>query len=697
MMEAAEMSELLEMKEATIAYLDRSGGLERLVRDCEAFRDSQHSEAIYRLCVCVDPLEMLEVDARLGDWLLHRPLEATAIFQSVCFLAIKTLSLIKKIHTKNQVNVVLRLVHLPPLPGYSLDLREFPRWYGPMRPFLVEGLVIAMTRVTKYTQGARFLCTKATCPCSTGFHHIRVHAPGATESATVRSDFTCKLCSSPLREDVKSRVLGDKQLVEVIHASAVDVLGVGPPCPLRYQAVTLFLRDELCNTMKIGRLYRVVGSPAHVHQWPHVTWSIEANSIQPWVPEGCGAVGSGNFQALVAATACSPWRFSAIVSNTFGSPVVPPGLFNTLKLCLLLSLVQTEGGDSHPFRHLDVLALTNDSLIIDRLMTYSLGFASRGIRHQATRDIVASLSEDEHGAGTANIHGGDALLANSGILLLGDLATYRKDKMDALRSALETRTATVFIPGKKYGEDAGQQLSFPIRCNFWALSDVATATRKFPRGDSSVLGSVEKGLVPAHIVEAFSLVIQCHSDRFLHPLTAHTLRRVVPPREPLLAACDQFTAQDYLELVAAARGLRVELSPQAEKMVHGYYAASRRVRSALSVAALRLLVSVAEAHCKLSLRTRVLQEDAVVAVLLCEASLTLKHGKMQHHHPPPNMHGAVCLNAVAGASALVLPPDALFPCALRDAESLHRRDVALQQLQQQLLQFVCSSSLGTEE
>lgn len=43
---------------------------------------------------------------------------------------------------------------------------------------------------------------------SKGFHHIRVHAPGATESATVRSDFTCFLCSSPLKEDVKSRVLG---------------------------------------------------------------------------------------------------------------------------------------------------------------------------------------------------------------------------------------------------------------------------------------------------------------------------------------------------------------------------------------------------------------------------------------------------------------------------------------------------------
>lgn len=41
-----------------------------------------------------------------------------------------------------------------------------------------------------------------------GFHHIRVHAPGATEAATVGHSFICKKCYSPLKEDVKFRVLG---------------------------------------------------------------------------------------------------------------------------------------------------------------------------------------------------------------------------------------------------------------------------------------------------------------------------------------------------------------------------------------------------------------------------------------------------------------------------------------------------------
>lgn len=38
-------------------------------------------------------------------------------------------------------------------------------------------------------------------------------------------------------------------------------------------------------------------------------------------------------------------------------------------------------------------------------------------------------------------------------------------------------------------------------------------------------------------------------------------------------------------------------------------------------------MSLAKAHTKLSLRRKVLEEDAVIAILLLESSLTLKHGK----------------------------------------------------------------------
>ncbi|KAI7792468.1 minichromosome maintenance domain-containing protein 2 isoform X2 [Triplophysa rosa] len=667
------MDNLLSLKEAIIIYLDRSGGLRKLMDDCNAIKGAHQMQAVYRFSFDVNPSEVLELDATLGDCILHDPLKAASLFQSVCFLSIKTLSLIEHIETENQVNVVLKPTHLPPFPNYCLDLSEFPCGYGPMRPFALEGLVIAMTRVTKYTQGARFLCSDEKCPCSRGFHHIRVHVPGATESATIRSDFMCFLCSSPLKEDVKSRVLGDKQLVELIHVSAVDVLGVHDFAFLRYQSVTLFLRDELCDSMRIGHLYRVVGIPAHVHQWPSVTWSVEACSVQPWTPK-CPCVVSKNFQNLLAASACSPWRFTAVVANSFGSPVIPPGLYNTLKLGILLSLVQSEDIPDAP-NHLDVLALTSDTLIIDRLMRSSLPLSSRGILHAPTGELLASLSRDEHGAGTANMHAGSALLATGGICLLGDLTCYKRDKLEVLQSALENRTVSVFIPGKKYGDDMDQQISFPIQCNFWALADAACPSKRTAKCDNAVLGAVEMGSVPLQLAEAFGLVVQCRetsSDPLLLSMAVHTLRQAILPGEPLYPACMQFTTQDYKELLAQARDLKVDMSPTAEKMIHGYYMASRRVRShstqcsSVSVTSIKLLISMAQAHAKLSLRTQVLEEDAVIAVLLCESSVTLKHG----------------------ASTLVFPPDAVFPCALHDLDSLHYRDVTLEKFRKQILDFV---------
>ncbi|XP_074549968.1 minichromosome maintenance domain-containing protein 2 [Halichoeres trimaculatus] len=672
------MSDVLSLKESVLVYLDRSGGLQRLIEDCKRFNDPQQIEAVYRFCIRVNPSDVIEVDAVLGDCVLQHPLKATALFQSVCFLAIKTLSLVEKIHTENQVNVILKLTFLPPFPEYMLDLGRFPRGYGPMRPVSMEGLVIALTRVTKYTQGARFLCMNDDCPCSTGFHHIRVHAPGATESATVRNDFSCMVCSSPLKEDVKFRVLGDKQLVELIHVKALDALSASKQGSFRYQSVTLFLRDELCNSMRIGQLYRVLGIPAHVHQWPSITWSVEANNVQPWEPESFHKVNT-RFQELLKATAGFPWRFPAIVAHCFGLHITPPGLHNTLKLGLLLSLVQTSAGFKETFNNLDLLVVTTDTLILDRLMTYSLGLASRGVRHQASGEMFASLSRDEHGAGTANIHAGSALLATGGVCMLGDLGCYRKDRLDAIQSALESRTVSVFIPGKKYGEDADQQISFPVQCSFWAMTDT---NRQSGKSDCVILGTADLGPIPIQLADAFGLVFQCRDvvgEQALLAQTFHTLQQAVQPGKPLYSSSWEFSTQDYQELIAQAQQIQVEQSPEAEKIIHGYYMASRRVRTQsqgvkMSVASVKLLVSLAEAHCKLCLRTRVLEEDAVIAVLLCENSVTLRHG----------------------ASALVIPPDAAFPCDLADVDGVHRRDKTLDELHQNILRFIYAYAPGAD-
>ncbi|KAM9553638.1 minichromosome maintenance domain-containing protein 2-like isoform 2-T2 [Salvelinus alpinus] len=80
------------------------------------------------------------------------------------------------------------------------------------------------------------------------------------------------------------------------------------------------------------------------------------------------------------------------------------GLYSSLKLGLLLSLVQGRKDNPDSLHYLDLLALTSDTFKLDKLMNYSLGLAGNGVRHPETGEMYASLSRDEHGAGTANIH-----------------------------------------------------------------------------------------------------------------------------------------------------------------------------------------------------------------------------------------------------------------------------------------------------
>ncbi|XP_054972599.1 minichromosome maintenance domain-containing protein 2 isoform X9 [Pan paniscus] len=596
----------LKMKEAALIYLDRSGGLQKFIDDCKYYNDSKQSYAVYRFKILINPSDVVELDAELGNHILHQPLKAAEVFQSVCFIAVKTLSLIGQLQTETQINIVLKLTHLPPLPSYGLDLCEFPLDYTSQRFYVMQGIVIAMTTVTKYTQGARFLCSDEACPLSKGFQYIRVHVPGATESATIRNDFLCNLCASSLQEDRKFRVLGDKQIVEIIATKALRAFqGYSNNQPFRFQSLTIFLRDESVNKMNIGNEYKIIGIPTCV-KTSQTAVCIEANSItfcNSKVPSGI----SDNFRCLLSLTSSSCWKFTAILANIFASQITPPGTYNLLKLCLLMSLVQTTDRNKELEDCLDILIITSDTLLIDR---------------------------NKYGTGAVSIQAGSALLAKGGICFIGDLASHKKDKLEQLQTVLESRSITVYIPGKKFGEDIDQQMTFPVQCSFWSFVDMDSSSRRNAQKINTLIGQMDCSLIPANLVEAFGLLINCNESSPCHPFlptVQHTLNKAINPEGLFYAASRQFTTEDFEKLLAFAKNLNVEFSLEAERMTHGYYLASRRIRtgsvcgSKLSASALKYLVFLSEAHARLNLRNKVLKEDVLIAALLFETSLTLKY------------------------------------------------------------------------
>ncbi|XP_023389048.1 minichromosome maintenance domain-containing protein 2 isoform X3 [Pteropus vampyrus] len=629
----------LKMKEAALIYLDKSGGLQKFIDDCKYYNDLKQSYAVYRFNILINPSDVVELDTELGNHILHQPLEASQVFQSVCFIAVKTLSLMGQLQTENQINIVLKLTHLPPLPSYSLDFCEFPHDYTSQRFYMMQGIVIAMTTVTKYTQGARFLCSDEACPLSKGFQYIRVHVPGATESATIRNDFLCNLCSSSLQEDRKFRVLGDKQIVEIIPAKALHAFqGYSNKQRFRFQSLTIFLR----------------------------------------VPSGI----SDSFRCLLSLTSSSCWKFTAILANIFASQIVPPGTYNLLKLCLLMSLVQTSVRNKELEDSLDILIITSDTLLVDRLLNFSINLVPRGIRHPVSAEIFPTVSRNKYGTGAVSVQAGSALLAKGSICFIGDLASHKKDKLEQLQSVMESRSITVYISGKKFGDDIDQQMTFPVQCSFWSFVDLDSSSRRNTQKTNTLIGQMDCSLIPANLVEAFGLLINCNESSPCHPFLSnvqHTLKKAIDPEGLLYVASKQFTTEDFEKLLAFAKNLNVEFSLEAERMIHGYYLASRRIRtdsicgSKLSSSALKYLVSLSEAHARLNLRTKVIKEDALIAALLFETSLTLKYG----------------------ATVFCVAPNAVFPFELYNEEYLEKRDIYLTQCQQQLLQFIATYGPGT--
>lgn len=55
-----------------------------------------------------------------------------------------------------------------------------------------------------------------------------------------------------------------------------------------------------------------------------------------------------------------------------------------------------------------------------------------------------------------------------------------------------------------------------------------------------------------------------------------------------------------------------------------------------------------------------------------------------------------CLPLCTGASTLVIPPDAVFPCDLGDVDGLHRRDKTLDELHQNILRFIYAYAPGAD-
>lgn len=81
-----------------------------------------------------------------------------------------------------------------------------------------------------------------------------------------------------------------------------------------------------------------------------------------------------------------------------------------------------------------ILKIVDRTTLFPRLLNYSICLVPRGIRHPPSSNIFPTVCKDKHGTGTASIQACSALLAKGGVCFIGELSSYKKDKLELLQS-----------------------------------------------------------------------------------------------------------------------------------------------------------------------------------------------------------------------------------------------------------------------
>ncbi|XP_030836537.1 minichromosome maintenance domain-containing protein 2 isoform X2 [Strongylocentrotus purpuratus] len=596
----------LTLKESALRYLDQTGQLASIKNKCVDIQQSNEKQVqIYSFLILIDIQELCQIDAELTNMVTCKPSDAYTLFQEVCFTASHTLGVIPKSIKPTQIHCNLRLNGLPTLPSYVLRPRDFFASKFASRFYQFVGVVCSMTSPSKYTRCAKYRCPISECFGSDENTYVRLHTAGAKEAQTVRNDFHCFYCGTLLVEDVNGRIIG----------------------------------DDLMPTVFLGGCFNVIGIPTIENRGSRMSLAFEANNIllidQPSIPLIPKTIPQ-RIHTLYADRASSPWSFSSSLAYLFAPDIAPPGTFHKLKLHLLLSLMQSTQSENI----LDVLAVGKDTNVLHRLMMHAASFAKQQISHASSTPIFGHIQKDAQ-TGACVIEAGSVVLAHQGVCLLGCLDTWKKDAKERMRAATDSRSITLTVP---HTVDAGplQIYTMPLESTLWAYS---SPNVRRPKADLFVAQDIDD--ISAKIPEGFSMVVMCDNsdhtwDEFKEASLIHQAligAMNVKQEHPHQAIANE----DFKQFIELARQQPAELTKVAQQLIQGYFVGSRRVRSSgvrgtpFPPAALKTLTSMAAAHAKLCLRKDVNENDATLAIMLYEESITARFGySTLNVHPIPH-------------------------------------------------------------
>ncbi|CAG2202505.1 unnamed protein product [Mytilus edulis] len=267
----------LKMIYMLVEYLETSGNIRLIKQQCARYSQNK-GLLVYTFKLLIDPVLLTEVNAELGNSLLNSPNDVIFLVKEVVFQIVTLLELLPSDVTFPQISVIIRLNQLPSLCQSntiqsSTDLSRLSSIHGFVQ---FTGIVIGMTAPSKYTQSTKYRCPDEECEGHHGNQFIRVHVTGASETQTIRSDFSCTFCWRRLEEEKSCRYLSEKMVIEVVP-DKLD--SCGEPNSYRIQAIPVYLRDDITRGVELGEKYNVIGLIRKDIMGENIMLAIEANNI----------------------------------------------------------------------------------------------------------------------------------------------------------------------------------------------------------------------------------------------------------------------------------------------------------------------------------------------------------------------------------------------------------------------------------
>lgn len=464
----------------------------------------------------------------------------------------------------------------------------------------VVGIVVGLSKENSYPLRAQYFCSKPDCPMFQKNTIVRVHSRvGFYESVVVDGHFSCIECGCIVVEDKTSRQFG-----RYVVASLINEIFFAENNFSNAVSFKVILRDELCDTVQLAKTYAVVGVPTFKIDGRNTARKkLEASSVR----EICVSskfskeLLANNIGTLFEDRRSSPYSFVLSLAYLFGQSVSAPGTFFRLKLLMLMSLALKNEEKLHLIaygRHYDQIL---------RLFDYGRRFVDQSAMYSIVQSNLlpeAKVSSD-YGyimeAGLIN-------LAADGVFVINLDRLSLSEKLK-LAKCIEFRRINVDLPLKMCGGLGGSQ-SFLLNCTIWSFKEEKTSKNDVCMNYSVTFLNTE--------------VLSCDNGSwFKNKMVNHLLKEACYGEEETDEMDFTISDQEMYTFLNTVRSNDITIPDKVKNLLQAYFATSRLLHETdFSSNGIEVLLNYAVAIGKLSLRSEVSVENALLAIRLYEEVFT---------------------------------------------------------------------------